>query len=767
MFVVRSPRGCSEKVSWITKHSTQWPLTKDRTCLKDIPDNLIFHLKRFDFNLQTLQRSKIDDYFAFPEKLNMHPYTIERLDGSSPADEDDMFELVGVLVHSGTAESGHYYSYIRERPVGRQVLSKWVEFNDDAVGIWDPKFMEDSTFGGPDQSSLYETNGIAFNKSYSAYMLFYQRTSSLREGVPPSAKSDPEVSVSSTYGNALKQHIQLENILLLRRHCLFDQNHGKFVQGCVYESLRQERDVHELNELLQSDMGSAEEIANAAELSRARELAMETALSYQDQIFSRSKDATHAVQFGNMLAELAKTQEDCAWNALNYFLSRPAVLRALLQRNPERGIRCTTSHLFVASMEKLSKACPQLYYPSAASSSPEDDDEMGDGDISEEKILPRLVKLLDFLWRYFHNHIRAWDEHFTTILNVAQLGREECAHILAADYLHKSLSIISADRSSELGPNYARMLQNVYKRFGTQPPSYTRVLAVIDYLMSQLEPEISNDAIVELADDRLLYVDGYFPWTSDEVAMLLSHPEPGYSSLFVSRLLEIDQAPNISRRILERILRAGELPTAAVFGLLEKVIRGDATTAPLDSYIRAASICVGRCALLPAAEHLIEHICKQAACFQNSEGETFLEFIQQALESGRASEEERSALRISTMRTIPRWAPYMLQYPDSRVRQRTEELVDMAVCAPAEQDGASSTEATQLSSELGMAIGISCLNFLQEAHIQRRAPIERSLASVLLRVVSNCSLVITTSEQLDDDAKEQFTDLQEGMDRKS
>lgn len=71
-----------------------------RACLKDIPDNLIFHLKRFDFNLRTLQRSKINDYFAFPNRIDMRPYTIEHLSNSTEDLPSDIFELVGVLVHS-------------------------------------------------------------------------------------------------------------------------------------------------------------------------------------------------------------------------------------------------------------------------------------------------------------------------------------------------------------------------------------------------------------------------------------------------------------------------------------------------------------------------------------------------------------------------------------------------------------------------------------------------------------------------------------------
>lgn len=46
------------------------------------------------------------------------------------------YELVGIVVHSGQASAGHYYSYIKERrsegiPEGNK--SKWFKFNDTTV----------------------------------------------------------------------------------------------------------------------------------------------------------------------------------------------------------------------------------------------------------------------------------------------------------------------------------------------------------------------------------------------------------------------------------------------------------------------------------------------------------------------------------------------------------------------------------------------------------------------------------------------------------
>ncbi|TQW00341.1 ubiquitin carboxyl-terminal hydrolase [Cordyceps javanica] len=736
-----------------------------RACLNKTPDNMIFHLKRFEFNLQTLQRSKIDDYFAFPDRLDLQPYTVEHLSGSAPDGKQDMFELVGVLVHAGTAESGHYYSYVRERSPNQDTTQKWVEFNDDQVGIWNHASMEVSTFGGPERRSVYEENSISFNKSYSAYMLFYQRIS------PPTDAAATELATSggihsySAKGEALKEHIHSENILLLRRHCLFDPNHAKFVQACVYESLRRKLSSQAESELDEQPSGKAEDAAY--------QLVMSTALSYLDQIFSRNKDCSFALMFCNMLIEMARTQQGCAWQTLKYFQLRPAVLRSLLLRNPERNVRVAVGQLFVTCLGTLSRSCPEsLYMRSGTTTIPSDnededmDDDDGD-DGEKENMLSRAMEPLDQLWKSFQHHIRAWDEYFLTILDVAQLGRRECGAVLAGCYLEKCLKIITADRSMELEPNFVKMLQNVYKRFNAQPPSYVAVLALIDYLMSQLEPEISGETIVETVDERLADGTGYFPWTSKEVSLLLlSHPEQEDSSLFMARLLEINQAPECTRRILERIIQAGELPTRKLLHLLEDTIRGDASTDPLDVYIRAASIVVDSCNRLADAQNLVQHIGKQAASFERGEGEAFLGLIRRAIDSKRPLEEERAQMRLSTLLTIPQWGPFLLQYPDSHVRNGAERLVDMALCIPAEADSRSS-EAAKLSSDLGLAIGKNCLSYLRDAHIERRMSIEREYAAVLIRVLTNCSVVVAESETLDEETKDKFSEqrqeILEGM----
>ena len=50
---------------------------KKRTCINTLPDNLIVHLKRFEFDLEQMRRIKVNDYCEFPMELNLEPYTKE------------------------------------------------------------------------------------------------------------------------------------------------------------------------------------------------------------------------------------------------------------------------------------------------------------------------------------------------------------------------------------------------------------------------------------------------------------------------------------------------------------------------------------------------------------------------------------------------------------------------------------------------------------------------------------------------------------------
>jgi hypothetical protein len=117
-------------------------------------------LQRFELNYETFLREKVNDRFEFPQTLDLYPYSTEGLafkeaqekrrleaeaaaaaaatgaeEGSGAGSGDAApvafveeprpyklhpkeyyeYQLVGVVVHIGTADSGHYYSLIKER----------------------------------------------------------------------------------------------------------------------------------------------------------------------------------------------------------------------------------------------------------------------------------------------------------------------------------------------------------------------------------------------------------------------------------------------------------------------------------------------------------------------------------------------------------------------------------------------------------------------------------------------------------------------------
>eukprot|EP00117_Sycon_ciliatum_P017472 scpid43495/ scgid16451/ Ubiquitin carboxyl-terminal hydrolase 47; Deubiquitinating enzyme 47; Ubiquitin thioesterase 47; Ubiquitin-specific-processing protease 47 len=90
--------------------------------------------------------------------------------GEETGDDDEpnyTYELLSIMVHSGSAIGGHYYAYIRSMETG-----KWYSFNDSNVS---PITTDDikKTFGG--STSTGTTYTSMYSSSANAYMLIYRR----------------------------------------------------------------------------------------------------------------------------------------------------------------------------------------------------------------------------------------------------------------------------------------------------------------------------------------------------------------------------------------------------------------------------------------------------------------------------------------------------------------------------------------------------------------------------------------------------------------
>jgi ubiquitin carboxyl-terminal hydrolase 9/24 len=104
--------------------------TVKRLCVKKLPPILVIQLKRFDYDFERDAAVKFNDYFEFPRELDMEPYTVaglaRRENEAVDCEPEDLdpgivrkYRLRGMVVHSGQASGGHYYSYIKVGTLSR------------------------------------------------------------------------------------------------------------------------------------------------------------------------------------------------------------------------------------------------------------------------------------------------------------------------------------------------------------------------------------------------------------------------------------------------------------------------------------------------------------------------------------------------------------------------------------------------------------------------------------------------------------------------
>jgi ubiquitin C-terminal hydrolase len=76
------------------------------------------------------------------------------------------YSLKGIIIHSGNADRGHYYSYINtkdsdqpiQQPKQPNKNSKWLEFNDRDVKNWNISDLESECYGGKTVDNQYQNN---------------------------------------------------------------------------------------------------------------------------------------------------------------------------------------------------------------------------------------------------------------------------------------------------------------------------------------------------------------------------------------------------------------------------------------------------------------------------------------------------------------------------------------------------------------------------------------------------------------------------------
>jgi len=677
-----------------------------RACFKTLPDNLIFHLKRFDFNLRTMTRAKINDHFRFPARIDMAPYTVNHLAAPSSPSAPDVFELVGVLVHSGSAESGHYYSYIRER-TATGLSKKWVEFNDDVVTDWDSSFMEDACYGGHNQRQPFD--GGPHEKAYSAYMLFYQRSTSEK----PEFFSSDEEGEGSPYRVPLPSDLipdlRDENRQIVHRHSLHDPGHLPFV-------------IRVLNSVWKSHCSSAD---HAME-----NLAMRVGLSHLDQVASRAKDLSDFQDLFGLLYQACQRCPQCSFAFFEYMSRRPEALMMLLQKNPSPTVRHEISRAFISTLCSLKKHFPEPYGMKLFDN--DDASEVGN-------MITQTVDIFLRLWDQFHVSLRSWPELFGTLVEFARLGKLEAAALVQGNFLHQVVAIITVDTAPDLDAQYARLATTLSRRMATRPPNYENIIALIDVLLEAMDEEVEEDRILEAGENRfvLAYEEDSIPFSTVEINLLHQQWTRTHGNIFVDKLVQLDQNGPATHSIIRRLLGFSTIMDDTIFATLKAAITGDFVHYSVSPYLKAAQV---YCIYSQSMENILRlraHVNDQCSHIQSTEARSFFNFQRSILTNAEDSHEHVRALA-----HFHKWAPGLLGHIDHTVSRDVCHFIQETLLKYGPTPEFNDSEGGVMSSKIVVVAArqlcLACLVYLRDHHVERGVPAARDTISPLLRIISDC-----------------------------
>ena len=205
-----------------------------RVCVKHLPNYLIVALRRFEFDFDTMNRHKLNDYCEFPHELDMEPYTQEGLErrekemSSSIYPEDYYkYKLRGIVIHIGTAESGHYYSYIYDPS-----SELWYDFNDTWIRELDPEEIPKECFGGEEKWSWGGGMPGIREKFGNAYLLLYERKGIYKGREPEDENLESwDLKVKEAEAVEHLSYVKEQNQRYWRSRLIFSEEYAKFVTG--------------------------------------------------------------------------------------------------------------------------------------------------------------------------------------------------------------------------------------------------------------------------------------------------------------------------------------------------------------------------------------------------------------------------------------------------------------------------------------------------------------------------------------------------------
>ncbi|KAL9097405.1 MAG: hypothetical protein Q9165_000300 [Trypethelium subeluteriae] len=577
-----------------------------RTCLKEIPDSLILHLKRFDYDLVKFVRHKVNDQFEFPARIDMSPYKLDHLTNPDAPKEQDLFDLAGILVHNGTAESGHYYSFIRERSTAPSEPPTWLEFNDTSVTDFDPGLIGTSCFGGP------LLQGNQGDKRFSAYMLFYERVSRCDSGasmLSDGMQMTPSMKVQVP--NPIRTEIATANRYYLTRYCLFDPDFPMFIRQLV-EKVR----------VWTGDEGG--------KLPELEDTTMELLFKALDRIVARTKDNPTLFDMVDILVEWACTNELLAYKAIAFLGEHPDVALNLMIRNSSKhryGVQKRLETILLDLREKD----PTLYGMGGIAHS------SSGSSLAFQKngAFPKFVKGLAGQLSLLGPVDRLWEDYFGLFLKLANIGDFETGLLFYYGFLGNCLYILTRDLDDAHSTKFETAIRLIQRKDKRLPP-FKNLIQLIYHLLSCIDIYASSAETNEEQRTSYNSKSNKFGLTKKE-RTLLSIYQNDDCLAFIPRICEwyewkaeLDDS-NISAGLLSMLvqqLRPNARLLSEIFHTLKILVRRT-TSAMIHRYVVAAAVFCRVCPREDMVNDIISEVSEESETVGGQAGRAYLWFFEQ------------------------------------------------------------------------------------------------------------------------------------------
>ncbi|CRL25236.1 Peptidase C19, ubiquitin carboxyl-terminal hydrolase 2 [Penicillium camemberti] len=708
-----------------------------RACLKDVPDNLIFHLKRFDFDMVHMLRSKINDEFQFPHHIDMTPYTVEHLSDPEQTIAPDIFELVGVLVHTGTAESGHYYSYTLERPSSGGEAN-WVEFNDSDVSKFDPSTIASQCFGGPSDTMQF-MNGAPKIKPWNAYMLFYQRVSTIEKSKEIFKPTKPDIPIHLPVSISTQNYIAMDNEMLIRIYCLLDPQYAYFV-----------------GRLLQRWPEMGAENVNKI---RAESLAINVGMDTIEQLVTRTKYSQGHQEVYGELVDMINKSPNAAQSVLEWVINRPTSMYNLMMKPQSADLRNKGLLLINYSLKHL--------HLMSTSQDLNEDERISWRDRFDEAI-QQIVPMMAGLWTEVQSAFRVWDDYFGFLLKLCTYGPEIIHVLLENGHFAACLEIlwIDEDDSKKLRiryPNYVRLLSKG-RRF-----NHLILLSLCLVFFKHVDLSLRPTPI----GGQRRFLNGKFSASVREMELIRPTEPDGSLSILLKLLKHETLARNQTTRAIIGVLLDGE-PDAGLLTPIQTTLENGVRLEPAvqcTPFLEAATTFCQRCPDKGIVLGMIDFIAKGIDSIDNSGGQEHMDFFMCLCRSTN----ERLNMDFAdftepVLDHIPVWAPTLLIDKDESVRRNMQNILEGMVfndntvegnTEDTEQNGERQTTITrERRHNICRRLPNACLERLKSAFLADRiSHIDARLLENITPVINYCLATFYDDSETDQQEVQQANEL--------